>query len=181
MGAGAWRRKRLSGIHQFLYRESAHHYSSAVWVCGPGIGFHRDHTAGLADPGRPNAHDLTRVARMGHGQHAYRRRNLAQNDLQSRLWLFGSWSDGGSFSHTYTVPLSATSVTLSANYVSGNLVTFLTNPPGLPLTVDGRTNWPDYTFAWVAGSKHTVIAPAQDTDLTGRHYQFQSWSNGGSA
>jgi uncharacterized protein (TIGR03437 family) len=104
-----------------------------------------------------------------------------QNDLQSRLWLFDSWSDAGAFSHTYTVPLSATSVTLSAKYVSGNLVTFLTDPAGLKLTVDGRSNWPDYTFAWVAGSKHTVIAPAQQADLNGRQYSFQSWSNGGSA
>ena len=90
-----------------------------------------------------------------------------QRDQQGKLWIFDSWSDGGAYSHAYTVPTGYSTITLTAKFVAGTQVTFLTNPPGLPLTVDGRNNYSNYTFAWVPGSMHSVTAPATNTDAAG--------------
>ncbi|PYT26332.1 MAG: hypothetical protein DMG58_22745, partial [Acidobacteria bacterium] len=104
-----------------------------------------------------------------------------QRDQQGKLWIFDSWSDGGAYSHAYTVPTGYSTITLTAKFVAGTQVTFLTNPPGLPLTVDGRNNYSNYTFAWVPGSMHSVTAPATNTDAAGNTYQFDGWSNLGPA
>ena len=105
-----------------------------------------------------------------------------QYDLHGNLWVFNSWSDNGAYSHPYTVPSTGEApITFTANYVTGTQVTFLTVPQGLALTVDGRQNYPDYTFAWIPGSTHSVRAPATQVDANGNTWVFQSWSNGGSA
>jgi len=105
-----------------------------------------------------------------------------QYDLHGKLWVFDSWSDGGDYSHSYTVaPNTSQPITLTATYVTGTLVTFLTNPPGLSLVVDGRSNYMNYTFAWAPNSVHTVTAPATATDASGNSYNFVSWSNNGPA
>ena len=104
-----------------------------------------------------------------------------QYDLHGTLWVFDSWSDNGAYSHTYTVPSTGQGpITLTANYVTGTLTTFLTVPQGLALTVDGRQNYPNYTFAWAPGSVHTVSAPDTQVDANGNTWAFQSWSNNGS-
>jgi len=103
-----------------------------------------------------------------------------QYDLHGTLWVFDSWSDNGAYSHTYTVPSTGEgAITVTANYVTGTLTTFLTTPQGLALTVDGRQNYPNYTFAWAPGSIHTVSAPATQVDANGNTWAFQSWSNNG--
>ncbi len=103
-----------------------------------------------------------------------------QYDLHGNLWVFSSWSDGGAYSHSYTVPSGSESpLALTATYVTGTMVTFLTNPPGLALTVDGQQNFANYNFAWVPGSSHTVTAPATDVDASGNTWAFQGWSNNG--
>jgi len=103
-----------------------------------------------------------------------------QTDLQGRLWVFSSWSDGGNMTHAYTMP-STSSLTLTATSVPGGQVTFFTNPTGLNLVVDGLAVGPPYNFVWSAGAPHTVSAPAQQVDLYGNGWAFQSWSNGGPA
>lgn len=104
-----------------------------------------------------------------------------QTDHYSRLWVFDSWSDQGAETHSYTVPEQVLPVTLTAKYVPGIAVSFLTAPLGLELTVDGVSNLPLYNFAWAAGVAHTVSAPQQQTDQSGRGWVFRSWSNGGPA
>jgi uncharacterized protein (TIGR03437 family) len=103
-----------------------------------------------------------------------------QSDLQGRLWVFSSWSDGGSMTHAYTMP-SVSSLTLTAAFVPGGRVTFFTNPTGLNLIVDGLAVGPPYNLVWGAGVPHTISAPAQQVDLYGNGWAFQSWSNGGPA
>jgi uncharacterized protein (TIGR03437 family) len=103
-----------------------------------------------------------------------------QTDLHGHLWVFDSWSDGGAATHDYT-PGSQSSVTLTVKYVPGGRATFLTNPPGLKLSVDGRDNWPIYNFYWGAGTMHTVSVPRLQVDFQGHGWAFQSWSNGGPA
>lgn len=105
-----------------------------------------------------------------------------QLDLQGKLWVFSSWSDGGVMNHNYLVPgVAGPGITITANYVPGQRVSFYTNPPGLSLNVDGRTNWLSYNFTWAANSQHTVSAPATQTDANGNTYTFSSWSQGGPA
>ena len=103
-----------------------------------------------------------------------------QIDLHGKRWVFSAWSDAGDATHAYTMQ-SAASVTLTAKYVPGGPVVFVTNPPGLKLIVDGRDNWPVYSFAWAAGVQHTISAPVQQVDANGHGWAFKSWSNGGPA
>jgi uncharacterized protein (TIGR03437 family) len=108
--------------------------------------------------------------------------NPVQRDGTGHLMLFDSWSDGGAVDHAFTAPAPGSSlVTLSARFVPGAYVSFLTDPSGLKLTVDGRQNWTNYNFTWAAGSTHDVSAPAAQLDALGRKYKFVSWSNGAAA
>lgn len=104
-----------------------------------------------------------------------------QVDSRSKVWVFESWSDGGAAVHAYSVPEDPVSRTLTARFVPAAAVTFLTSPPGLKLTVDGRENWQSYNFNWAPGSIHTVAAPEHQVDGLGRTCVFRSWSNGGPA
>jgi len=104
-----------------------------------------------------------------------------QTDITGHMWVFSSWSDGGAATHSFTVPNSSTPVSLTATFVPAVLTTFLTSPPGLGLTVDGRSNWTIWNFAWPQGSTHTFAAPATQSDSQGHLWKFISWSNGGSA
>lgn len=102
-----------------------------------------------------------------------------QTDLHGRLWVFDSWSDGGASTHDYVMPSQA-AVTLIAKFVPGGRATFLTDPPALALSIDGRSDWSSYTFVWAAGVPHTLSAP-QQVDAAGHGWVFKSWSNGGAA
>ncbi len=104
-----------------------------------------------------------------------------QKDAAGNVWVFSSWSDGGAITHSYTVPLSSTPATLTATFAPGAVDTFLTSPPGLNLTVDGRSNWVVWNFDWALGSTHTFAAPATQTDPQGHLWNFTGWSNGGAA
>jgi len=104
-----------------------------------------------------------------------------QQDSIGHWWVFSSWSDGGAANHAYQVaPLIAGDL-LTATFVPAAAVLFTTSPPGLSLTVDGRSNWPTYNFTWGVGETHSLQAPAQQTDAQGRIWAFGSWSNGGPA
>ena len=104
-----------------------------------------------------------------------------QVDALGRIWVYDSWSDGGAATHSYNMTRGYTTDSVTARFVRGTRVSFLTMPSGLKLKVDGRENWPDYNFSWAAGTVHTVSAADQQYDAQKRKYQFQSWSNGGLA
>jgi uncharacterized protein (TIGR03437 family) len=101
-----------------------------------------------------------------------------QRDGQGRLMVFDSWSDGGDINHEFKMPAGMSDFKVVAKFVPGATHTFLTDPPLLKLSVDGRENWPNYTFVWPAGSQHTFAAPLEQVDAKGRKYRFRSWSNG---
>jgi uncharacterized protein (TIGR03437 family) len=105
-----------------------------------------------------------------------------QVDDRSRYWVFDRFSNGLGLNGVYTADFN-TSVTevITAKFAPGVQVAFLTSPPGLKLNVDGRENWPSYTFMWGANTTHTVTAPASQVDAKGRRWMFQGWSNGGPA
>jgi uncharacterized protein (TIGR03437 family) len=104
-----------------------------------------------------------------------------QQDVTGHWWVFSSWSDGGAPTHAYQVAKMITGDSLTATFVPASLALFTTSPPGLNLTVDGRSNWPNYNFTWGVGETHSLQAPVQQTDSQGRIWAFASWSNGGPA
>ncbi len=102
-----------------------------------------------------------------------------QVDRASQWWVFDSWSNGQGPNAIYVTDNNvSTADTLTGKFVRGAQVSFVTNPPGLKLSVDGRQNWPGYNFIWALGSNHKVSAPASEADSKGRQYTFQNWSNG---
>jgi uncharacterized protein (TIGR03437 family) len=106
----------------------------------------------------------------------------SQRDKSGNWWVFSNFSDGIPQNGTYTPDTNTgTPDDVAVNFVPGAYAIFLTNPPGLSLSVDGRTNWPGYSFIWGQGETHTVAAPATNTDAQGRQYQFVGWSNKGAA
>jgi uncharacterized protein (TIGR03437 family) len=93
-------------------------------------------------------------------------------------WVFNGWSNGLAQNGLYTVDNNVnTSAVLTANFISGAQVAFLTSPSGLQLTVDGDPNYTSYDFVWGVGTTHTVSAPTSQTAANGRVYAFQNWSN----
>ncbi|MCP5115418.1 MAG: hypothetical protein GY953_31710 [bacterium] len=69
--------------------------------------------------------------------------------------------------------------TITATFVRGARVSFVTSPAGLDLNVNGRTNWPSYNFVGKPGDVYEVEAPEEQVGSDGRKYVFQGWSNGG--
>jgi uncharacterized protein (TIGR03437 family) len=104
-----------------------------------------------------------------------------QEDQFGSWWAFSSWSDGGASTHAYTVANLSQPDTVTATYVPVAVTSILSQPAGLAIKVDGRTNWPSYNFQWGIGETHHLEAPAQQTDAQGRLWAFASWSNGGPA
>ncbi len=95
-------------------------------------------------------------------------------------YIFDSWSSGGGQNTLYRADNANIPETLTAKFIPGIRISFLL-PSGLKLLVDGRDSWPSYNFIWGVGTKHTVTAPAEQTDQNGRKWVFKGWSNGGPA
>ncbi|HUQ90491.1 MAG TPA: hypothetical protein VM120_02340 [Bryobacteraceae bacterium] len=98
-----------------------------------------------------------------------------------KIWVFRDWSNGAKFNDLYTVSNTNIAETITANFVRGARASFVTEPSGLKLKIDGRDNWPAYNFVWGVGMKYAISAPAEQTDSRGRKYVFTGWSNGGPA
>ena len=104
-----------------------------------------------------------------------------QADITGNWWVFSSWSDGGAPTHAYQVPQLSQPDTLTATYIPAVPVALTTSPPNLKLKIDGRDNWPSYSFLWGIGETHHIEAPAQQIDPQSRVWSFNAWSNGASA
>jgi uncharacterized protein (TIGR03437 family) len=105
----------------------------------------------------------------------------SQLDLTGKTWVLDSFSIGGGQGTVYKAVGANIPETIVAKFVRGTHVSFLTNPVGLKLNINGRESWPSYNFVWGVGSKHTVTAPAETTDSRGRKYRFVGWAHGGEA
>lgn len=102
-----------------------------------------------------------------------------QQDGYGKTWVFDSWSDGGIQQHIYNVAENAEEpLVFTAKFVPGAGVTLATSPPGLNLIVDGQTTAPPYYYWWREQERHTVKAPARQTDQNGKTWTFTGWSNG---
>lgn len=111
--------------------------------------------------------------------------SITQIDTSGVLWTYDSWSSSsglkGVGQSNYVADSTPSTDVVVVKFVRGAQVSFLTNPTGLNLTVDGRSNNPSLNFVWGLGTTHTISAPANQTDKNGRQYTFKSWSNGGGA
>jgi uncharacterized protein (TIGR03437 family) len=105
-----------------------------------------------------------------------------QLDIDNRVWVFKNWSNGGGQNMIYSADNQTNvALELTANFVRGVAASFLTEPLGLKLNIEGRDNWPTTNFVWGVGMTYTVTAPPEQTDSKGRKYTFQGWSNAGPA
>lgn len=105
-----------------------------------------------------------------------------QKDINGKVWAFDAWASGGGENTVYTADNNVSAMdTMTANFVPAAVMSFYTSPPGLPLTVDGRSNWPSGNFVWGLGTTHSVSAATTTTDSKGRKYTFKSWTNSGPA
>ena len=105
-----------------------------------------------------------------------------QKDINGKVWVFDAWKSGGGENTVYTADTNVSAMdTMTANFMPGAVMSFYTSPPGLPLNVDGRSNWPSGNFVWGLGSTHNVSAATTTTDSKGRKYSFKSWTNSGPA
>ena len=103
-----------------------------------------------------------------------------QYDLHGNIFVFDSWGAGQEQNAIYTADSStSTSDKVIVKFVPGVQASFVSNPPGLKLNIDGRDNWPGYNFVWASGSSHKISAPAAQFDSQGRKFTFKSWSNAG--
>ncbi|MGH9667914.1 MAG: hypothetical protein ACRD9L_26130, partial [Bryobacteraceae bacterium] len=77
-----------------------------------------------------------------------------QLDQSGNTWVFDHWSNGLGANAFFTTDQDlGTETALTAIFVPGARASFLTNPNGLQLTIDGRTNWGSYNFTWYVLSK----------------------------
>jgi uncharacterized protein (TIGR03437 family) len=104
-----------------------------------------------------------------------------QLDLIGKTWILDSFSTGGGEGSTYKAVGANIPDTITARFVRGTAVSILTNPLGVRVNVDGRETWPSYNFVWGVGTKHTITAPTEATDIKGRKYKFLNWVHGGGA
>jgi uncharacterized protein (TIGR03437 family) len=103
-----------------------------------------------------------------------------QLDIDSRVWVFKNWSNGGGQNMVYSADNQTNAAAeLTANFVRGVAASFLTEPLGLKLNIEGRDNWPTTNFVWGVGLSYSITAPSEQTDSKGRKYTFQGWSNSG--
>jgi uncharacterized protein (TIGR03437 family) len=104
-----------------------------------------------------------------------------QRDVSGNWWVFNQWSNGQPQDSMFTAGSSNTTAVLTANFIQGAQVGFVTSPAGLKLTIDGNPNYASYDFIWGVGTTHQVAAAATQTGSNGRTYTFQNWSNQGPA
>lgn len=57
--------------------------------------------------------------------------------------------------------------------------TFITDPPGLQISIDGDTYVAPYTFTWSPSSCHPVSVVSPQNETSGSRFAYASWSDGG--
>ncbi len=83
---------------------------------------------------------------------------------------------------TYTPPVGSNGqLILTARFIPGASFNVSTQPTGLKVKVQGSDNPVGYNFHSGVGREVTVDAPLEQTDINGRKYVFEGWSNDGPA
>ena len=91
----------------------------------------------------------------------------------------GSYSDTITFQNTTNGSGNTSrSVSLIVSSTAANAYTFVTQPSGLQVTVDGTNYTTPLAFSWTAGSSHTLSIPSPQAGASGTRYVFSTWSDG---
>ena len=105
-------------------------------------------------------------------------------------YTFLNWSGGGGLTCPFgdsqnplTINTAAININCTANFTQATMTTIATNPPGLPVTVDGKTYAAaPINLAWAANSTHNISTAAPNsTSVSPTRYIFQNWSDGKAA
>ena len=105
-----------------------------------------------------------------------------QLDKYGKAWVLDRFTTGQTADWVYTTPPEIfPEEFIVAKYTRGVTLSFPTVPAGLKVSVNGRDNWPENYFIAAVGTKHKLVAPAEQTDAKGRKWAFKRWSNGGAA
>lgn len=103
-------------------------------------------------------------------------------DANGRRWRFRGWSNGGPAAQTLRVTQEMVDkgLYLIAQYEPLNRLTIETNPPGLPITVDGQ-DCPAPCVVERLAAESVLVAPAPSvTQADVLRLEFDNWSDGGS-
>lgn len=103
-------------------------------------------------------------------------------DATGRRWRFRGWSNGGPAAQTMriTQEMVDKGLYLIAQYEPLNRLTIETNPPGMPVTVDGETCGSPCVVERLA-TESVLVAPAPSvTQADVLRLEFDNWADGGS-
>jgi uncharacterized protein (TIGR03437 family) len=104
----------------------------------------------------------------------------AQIDKRGNNWVFRQFSTGAGQNSIYVAGTNTSSPdSVGVTFVPGHHVSILTNPGSMKVMIDGRDNWPGYSFIWGEGDTHHLAAESPQSGAKSRVYQFTGWSDGG--
>ena len=95
--------------------------------------------------------------------------------------IFAGWQVGStivSTSPSYTITIKAPT-TVTAVFIPGKTVNFVTNPPGLQFYADGVLLNTPTTLPWGLGSSHIISGLNVAQDINAKRWVFASWNDGG--
>lgn len=108
-----------------------------------------------------------------------------QQDRLNDYWVFDYWDPGNGTKlgqNAVIVPPAENKPSIyTARFTKGVVVRVTTDPSPVRPKVDGSDHWRVYSFVWGVGHKHRIEAPLQQTDASGRVWEFAGWSHGGEA
>ena len=115
-------------------------------------------------------------------QHVIAAPPVQSGRTRGKTWVFTGFSNGLGQNAIYTADFNTSVRTRFTPTLSPAVpASVVTSPPGLTVNVDGQDDSKGSALLWGEGQTHHLIAPATQTDATGRPWKFVGWSNGGSA
>lgn len=104
-----------------------------------------------------------------------------QTDSRGRRYKFKGWSNGGPAAQTVTLTADhvASGFRLIATYEAQSRLTINTNPPGMPVTIDGKECRLSCTVDRPEGAQVALSAAANVPIGETSRFEFANWSDGG--
>lgn len=101
-------------------------------------------------------------------------------DANGRRWRFRSWSNGGPATQTLTITQAMVDngLYLVAHYDPLNKLSIETNPPGLPVSIDGQTCQTPCAVERLPGESVTLVPAPSVTQANVLRLEFSGWSDG---
>ncbi|MBM3762721.1 MAG: hypothetical protein FJW36_21055 [Acidobacteria bacterium] len=104
-------------------------------------------------------------------------------DANGRRWRLRGWSNGAPASHTLriTQEMVDKGLYLTAIYEPLNKLSIETNPPGLPVTIDGRPCSTPCAVERLAGESVSIVPTPSVTQADVLRLEFTGWNDGAPA